>query len=276
MAAPGSHRGGSGEPLVLIHGFTGTWRLWKRLLPRLEARHDVLAVGIAGHFECASLPAGAEPSISSLADAIERDMDAAGFQTAHLAGNSLGGWLALELAKRARARSVVALSPAGGWEPGSDEELRILDLFARAHRRMSRLGPRAERLARRRLGRWLLFRLEAARPSRIDAEEAVYDTRAFLNCPIFFQLLDAARRDGPLHDVEGVDCPVRIAWAERDRVLPLDGYSRRFRELLPAAEFQVLPGVGHVPMWDDPDLVARTILEVTARSDSAQPARAGA
>ena len=234
-------------------------------------RHDVLAVGLAGHFECASLPEGAEPTIEALTDALERDMDAAGFETAHIAGSSLGGWLALELARRGRARSVVAISPAGGWEGGSREERRLERLFRQARKAIAWLGPRAERMARNRVGRWILFRAESARPSRIDPEDAAHNIRAFAGCPIYFELIDALLRDGPPRDFEGVRCPVLIAWAERDRVLPLERYSARLRALLPEAELTVLPKVGHIAMWDDPDLVASTILDFTARRSAREP-----
>jgi pimeloyl-ACP methyl ester carboxylesterase len=261
----GSHRGGSGEPLILIHGFADSWRAWKPVLPALEERHDVLAVGVGGHFDCAPLPQGVEPTIATLVDALERDMDAAGFETAHLAGNSLGGLLALELARRGRARSVVAISPGGGWESGSREERRLEKRFRQAHKLSSWLGPRADRMVRRRLGRWLLLRTAVARPSRIDPEEAAYGMRAFVECPIFFDFLMVAARDGPPRDFKEVQCPVLLAWAGKDRIFPAKRYSQRLRELLPDAEFQVLPRVGHVPMSDDPHLVARTILDFIAR-----------
>jgi pimeloyl-ACP methyl ester carboxylesterase len=264
VAELGSHRGGSGDPLVLIHGFSNTWRVWKPVLATLEAHHDVLAVGLAGHFDCAPLPQGVEPTIDALVDALERDMDAAGFETAHLTGNSLGGWLALELARRGRARSVVAIS-AGGWEPGSREERRLVRLFRQAHKLTSWLGPRAERMARRRLGRWFLFRSAAAKPSRIDPEEAAYATRAFVECPVYLAGLEAVTRDGPPRDFKGVQCPVLLTWAGSDRIVPMKRYSQHFRELFPEAEFRVLPKVGHIPMSDDPDLVAETILDFALR-----------
>ena len=103
------HRGGAGEPLVLIHGFSGTRLIWEPVLEALERSHDVLAVNLAGHVggpELADTPV----SVNALVDAVERELDASGFDTAHMVGNSLGGWIALELAARGRARSVVALS----------------------------------------------------------------------------------------------------------------------------------------------------------------------
>src|ERR1700758_2644479 len=108
------HRGGSGEPLVLIHGFSGTWRVWEPIVPLLEPSHDVLATTLGGHVGGPQIAPG-EVTVAMLADLLESAMDDAGFDTAHVVGNSLGGWLALELGHRGRARSVVALAPAGGW-----------------------------------------------------------------------------------------------------------------------------------------------------------------
>ena len=108
-----AHRGGSGTPLVLLHGFTGSWRTWELVLPALERHHDVLAPTLVGHAGGPRLEG--EVGADVLPDAVERAMDAAGFETAHIVGNSLGGFVALQLATRGRARTVVALAPAGGW-----------------------------------------------------------------------------------------------------------------------------------------------------------------
>ena len=135
------HRGGSGTPLVLLHGFTDTWRTWDLVLPALQRRHDVLAPTLAGH---AGGPRLTGPLTETLlVEAIEQAMDDAGFATAHIAGNSLGGYLALQLAARGRARSVVALAPAGGWADG-DESFRVtLDHFTTMQELLSspRRGP---------------------------------------------------------------------------------------------------------------------------------------
>src|ERR687889_511348 len=109
------HRGGSGPPLVLIHGIGHTWRGWKPMLPLLERNFDVLAVDLPGFGHSPPLPAGTAPPPEALADEVEGAMDAAGFERAHIAGNSLGGWIALELAGRGRADTVEAISPGGLW-----------------------------------------------------------------------------------------------------------------------------------------------------------------
>ena len=118
-----SHRGGSGPPLVCLHGFADTWRTWELVLPALERRHEVLALTLAGH---AGGPAiQGEIGDAVLVDAVAHAMDAAGFELAHLAGDSLGGFVALQLAARGRAKTVVAFAPAGGW-PHGDEPYQSL------------------------------------------------------------------------------------------------------------------------------------------------------
>ena len=89
-----SHRGGSGPPLVCLHGFTGTWRTWELVLPMLERHHDVLAPTLLGHAGGPPLEGAVGDHV--IADAVERAMNDAGFATAHIVGNSLGGYVALQ------------------------------------------------------------------------------------------------------------------------------------------------------------------------------------
>src|SRR3954471_10402019 len=103
-------------PLVLVHGFPDTPRTRALVRPALERHHDVIAPALAGHAGGPPLP---DPmNAEAVIGALEREMDDAGFDTAHIVGNSLGGFIALRLATRGRARSVVALAPAGGWAEG--------------------------------------------------------------------------------------------------------------------------------------------------------------
>jgi pimeloyl-ACP methyl ester carboxylesterase len=240
--------------------------MWEPVLDALERSHDVLAVNLAGHVGGAALPADAPVSVDALVDAVERDLDAAGFETAHVVGNSLGGWIAFELGRRGRARSIVALSPAGGWEPGSRAERRLRALFARNHKLSKALLPRVDSLMRRpRLRRALMWQV-AANGERISPATAAQMVRDSVQCSVYFELMDAIMRDGPPVAFDGITCPVLLAWGTRDRILPSPRYSQRLRELLPNAEWTALPGLGHVPMSDDPDLVTRTITEFTARA----------
>jgi pimeloyl-ACP methyl ester carboxylesterase len=216
----------------------------------------VLAVGVAGHFDCAPLPDGVRPSVAALADALERDMDAAGFQTAHVVGNSLGGWLALELAKRGRARSVTALSPAGFY---NDRE----GVFARTSLRLSvrvarLLAPNAELILASAVGRTALSGQLAGRPWKVPVQDAVENLRAFAAAPSFDATLDAITRER-FRDGEAIDVPVTIAWGQRDFLLiPRQG--RRAVRTIPGARLVTLRGCGHVPTYDDPQLVAEVLL----------------
>ncbi|MGO9754616.1 MAG: alpha/beta fold hydrolase [Solirubrobacteraceae bacterium] len=265
------HRGGAGEPLVLIHGFSATRMAWEPVIEALERSFDVLAVNLAGHVGGPVL-AGTPVSLNALVDAVERDLDAAGFETVHAVGNSLGGWIALEMAARGRARSVVALSPAGGWERGSRSERRLATLFTRNHKLVTAQLPRIESLMRRpRLRHALLWQV-AAHGERMPAVAATQMMRDSVLCPVYFDLLEAILRDGPPRTFDGVTCPVLLAWGTRDRMIPSPRYSQRLRNLLPNAEWVDLPGVGHIPMVDDPELVARTIIEFARRAGDASAA----
>jgi len=257
-------RGGAGERLVLIHGFSGTRLMWEPVLEALERSHDVLAVNLAGHVggpELADRPV----SVNALVDAVERDLDAAGVDSAHVVGNSLGAWIAFELATRGRARSVVALAPAGGWESGSRAERRLRTLFTRTYKLSTAVLPRVDSLMRRpRLRRLLLWQI-VAHGERIRPAVAAQMVRDSVACPVYFELMEAILRDGPPRAFDRVTCPVLLAWGTRDRVLPSPRYSQRLRTLLPDADWIELPGLGHVPMSDDPELVARTIAEFVGR-----------
>jgi pimeloyl-ACP methyl ester carboxylesterase len=268
-------RGGEGEPLVLVHGYANTWRVWEPVLPALTERHDVLAPTLCGHLEGEPLADGVEATVGALTDGVERAMDAAGFETAHVAGNSLGGWIALDLGRRGRALSVTCLAPAGGWEHGSRAERRLKRLFTIGRKLNDRLVPYAKRLVRRPGVRKLLFRDAVRHPERLTPAQAAARIEAMSGCTVFWELMDTIMRDGPPDWLGEVDAPTLVAWPEFDRILPERGHSEPFRELVRGAEWRILPGVGHVPMADDPELVSRTILDwaqAASRSES-MPAR---
>lgn len=261
-------RGGSGEPLVLIHGFSGTWQLWEPVLPLLTEHHDVLAPTLAGHHGASPLEDGVEVTVAALTDAVERQMDEAGFATAHVVGNSLGGWIALELGRRGRARSVVGLAPAGGW-PRGPEERRLKRLFTRFHRGTSLIAPWIDKLVRRPGLRKLLLRELCAHPERIPPAAAARTMRSVLECSIYWEFIAATLRDGPADWLHEVEAPVLIAWPEKDLIIPSDPCSHGFRAIA-HAEWATLPDVGHVPMSDDPPLIARTILDFARKHTGAE------
>jgi pimeloyl-ACP methyl ester carboxylesterase len=261
-----AHRAGNGSPMVLIHGFSASWAVWRPLLPGLEPHHDVLAPTLLGHSGGPEYLAGSPATPSALVDALERDMDSAGFERAHLVGNSLGGWLALELAARGRALSATALSPAGGWNHGGRETKRLARLFRQNHRLLKLLGPGGARLMRRPRFRALALRDVAMRPAELPAALAVEMTEASAACAIYLPLVEQLSSRG-FGDLAAIECPVQIAWGTKDRILPWPGYAERFGSLVPEAHWVPLQDLGHCPMLDDAALTARTILELTQRVD---------
>jgi len=254
------------EPLVLIHGFSGIPAMWEPMLPALQERFDVRSLGLAGHFGCATFPEGTAPSATALFDALERDLDAAEFETAHVCGNSLGGWAALELAKRKRARSCVAISPAGGWEPGSKQESRLEPLFKRLHKTSVWANPHREKLFLRPKVRKLAMRDVVEHGDRMTPRQAADLLQGSAECPIYWELFEAIRRDGPPADFDGIECPTTIVWGTKDRIIPPKSYSERIRRLVPQADFVVLEGAGHSPMVDEPERLVRIVDETALRA----------
>jgi pimeloyl-ACP methyl ester carboxylesterase len=257
------HRGGCGPPLVCLHGLVDTWRTWELVLPELERHHDVLAPTLTGH---AGGPALAEPvTAATLADGVERAMDAAGFETAHIAGNSLGGFVALQLAERGRARSVVALAPGGGWEVDDASQRETHDYFLRLQEAVKMAAPQADVIAASPEGRRAATEYVAVNFEHIPAELIAHQIRGVAACDGLSALLAYATEHGWALDPEAVTCPVRIVWGTEDRILPWPATASRFRrEWTPAADWVELDGIGHCPQLDVPVQTAQLILGFTA------------
>lgn len=252
----GTLRAGSGEPLLLLHGVTGSSKMWRRVMPLLSPHHDVIAPTALGHRGGA--PVNRRPTqIQHVVDDAERSIDALGFDRVHLAGNSMGGWVALELARRNRALSVCALSPAGVWvEHGGQQAASKLRRALAMTRRSRRILPL---LVQNALFRRLALHDNAAHGERVSAAELIELVDDLLGCEVSEDIFSSSEQLTPLSP----SCPVTLAWSGADRIFPVRMHAARARELVPDAHFMLLDGVGHVPMLDDPQLVAATILEVT-------------
>jgi pimeloyl-ACP methyl ester carboxylesterase len=254
------HRGGAGEPLVLVHGLGHTWRGWKPMLPLLEPRFDVLAVDLPGFGHSPPLPDGIAPTAEALADAVERELDAAGFDTAHVAGNSLGGWIALELARRRRARTVTAISPLGLGLPRENHwGLRVL----MGMRWAVLNAPAPEPLLRNAVGRTLFAGPALGKPWRADPDDMLEQSRLFGDAPGFLATAEATFDRQP-QGLPELDCPVLLLWGTKDLIL-LPRQGRRFERLIPGAELRYLKGLGHTPMSDDPEVLSSAIADFALR-----------
>ncbi|MEZ5102115.1 MAG: alpha/beta fold hydrolase [Thermoleophilia bacterium] len=258
------HRGGAGTPLVLLHGFTDTWRTWELVLPALERRHDVIAPTLVGH-------AGGPPLVGPVhdgiaADQVERLLDEAGIETAHVAGNSLGGYVALQLAARGRARSVVALAPAGGWAAGDESYREVLARFP-ILREQTRLAlPHLDAILSKPEGRRAALSLVCEHGDRVPADLIAHLLRGVAACEAVEPLVAHALAAGWTVEAERIACPVRVVWGLADQVLPYPRAAARFLDdLLPHADWVLLDDVGHAPQLDAPRETAELILGLAGR-----------
>ena len=241
---------GGREPLLLIHGLGGTTRVWDPVVPLLEAEREVLVLDMPGFGAAPSLPPEVPPTAANLAAALHAACRERGVERPHVAGNSLGGWVGLEMGREGWAASVTALSPAGLWRAPLGPRERDVRAWAQRARPLVAAALRVPALRRRMLATC------AAHPERSPADAG----RELVLVWVDANGYDGANREMRTHifDPAGYppEVPVTIAWGELDRLVGPPKPERR-----PAgAEFLVLPAVGHTPTWDDPELVAQTLL----------------
>lgn len=246
------------EPLLLIHGLGGSARVWDPVLPLLADEREVVVLDMPGFGAAAPLPEEIEPTAANLAAALHATCEERGVERPHVAGNSLGGWVGLEMGRAGWAASVTALSPAGLWRAPLGPRAKDVRGLARRLRPLVAGALLVPQVRRRMLSTF------AAHPARIPPGAGRELVLGWLDSNGY----DGANRAMRTHlfDPAGYpeDVPVTIAWGEHDRLVGPPKPGRR-----PAgARFLVLPGVGHTPTWDDPELVAATLLEGSARISS--------
>ncbi|MGW0867836.1 alpha/beta fold hydrolase [Streptomyces sp. NPDC002611] len=250
-------RRGSGDPLLLLHGIGHHRQVWDPVIPALAAERDVIAVDLPGCGESPALPDGMAHDLPTMNTVLVALCEALEIERPHVAGNSLGGLLALDLARAQLVRSVTALSPAGFW---NEAERRYAFAVLMTMRQIAQRMPLpvVERLARPALGRTLLTSTIYARPGRRAPEAVVAETLALARAQGFSETLRSGRTVRFGDDIVGT--PVTVAWGSKDRLLvPRQGV--RAKGVIPGARLVRLPGCGHVPMNDDPALVARVVLD---------------
>lgn len=246
------HRGGSGEPLLLVHGFTDTWRTWELALPFLERGFNVLAPTLPGH-------AGGPPLPGRLTDTtfvefLESLLDGAGWERPLVAGNSLGGWLALQLAARGRARAAVAFAPAG--DPASVE---TLPYFRVMHRLVRRSAPIADRIAATDAGRRRMTKDMTVNYRHIPPGLLAHQLVGAARCEATLPLIAFAEQHGWPLDTAAIEIPVRIVWGTEDAILAWPRSAERYRRELPQADWVELEGVGHAPQLDVPAVASELV-----------------
>ena len=254
-------RRGAGDPLVLVHGLGSSRRAWDPLLPTLAEHFDVLTVDLPGFGE--SKPLRVEPLPSTLAASIADLLDELGLTAPHVVGNSLGGWVALELARIRPVTSLTLLSPAGVWSARTPTYTRA---SLRASRWLARYaGGLLSWLVKYKLGRTLVLGQTHGRPGRLTPDQARRAVRALGRCPGFAATFRATVNRHYQAGPADAGVPVTVAFGSRDHVL-LSQQSRHIEQLPEGTRVASLPGCGHVPMFDDPEAVVALVTDAVSRA----------
>jgi pimeloyl-ACP methyl ester carboxylesterase len=237
-------------PLVLVHGLGGDRHVWAPVIERVAADRDVLTVDLPGFGASPALSDDhAPPALAAHLAAVLRSE--LGWERPHLAGNSLGGWVALEMARAGAAASVTAIAPAGFWSRPLGPKPMVMRNLSRALRPLLPLAMRSRAI--REFG----LQGSVAHPERVPVDAAVAMARAYAGAPGFVAV-NRAMRGSQFLDGHEIGVPVTLAWCEHDRLVVPP------RRPLLAAREVVLHDCGHVPMYDDPDAVARVVLDGSA------------
>jgi pimeloyl-ACP methyl ester carboxylesterase len=244
------YRTGAGEPLVLLHGVGESAVGWRPVRAALSERHDVVAFDLPGFGRSTQLPEGTAPTAVALADAIEAELDRLGIADYHVAGYSLGARVALELATRGHVLSVIAIAPDGLGTPLE----RVYQAAALMTGRTLAvlLAPAAAPAAS-----WPFFAMERSRPWQLPAADARQLLLDFAQAPGYEDTVGASMVDVPT-GLERITCPVLLLQGTLDPLVPMQ--SPRFLAFVPQARMRWLPGLSHVPISDDPQLVAAIML----------------
>ncbi|AQA01569.1 alpha/beta hydrolase [Mycobacterium sp. MS1601] len=254
---------GTGEPVLLLHPFLCSQNVWRTVAEQLAERagFEVFAPTMAGH--------RGGPAVHSwfmdtavLVDHVERQLDELGWETAHVVGNSLGGWVAFELERRGRARTLTAIAPAGGWTRHSPTKYETIFKFLAGGPALLAarlLGPRILDLPFARRLATLPVSGPADGPSEPDLRALVEDAT---HCHAYIALLIKTLTAPGLLELAEIRTPVQLVLAEKDRVFPSPRGNRHFTDNLPShSVVHRLGGVGHIPMLEAPGVVTELIAD---------------
>lgn len=250
---------GSGEPLLLIHGTGGSRFHWEPVIGRLAEARRLLLVDLPGHGSSPHPTGGVPHTPVGYAAVLGTALSELGIQTIDICGHSAGGWAALELAKHGRAKSVLAIAPAGLWAR-RDPWSHLIGL-ASQHMMGRAFAPLTPKLLRSPRMRAALMQRTFARPRQIEPDDAIALARLFAGTRGLLTHLNQTRKTR-FHGGQDLAVPVTVAWGERERSIPA---SARLRgELPPGARYVNLENCGHMAVWDDPELLATLILRASS------------
>jgi pimeloyl-ACP methyl ester carboxylesterase len=242
---------GEGPPLLFIHGLAGSWQNWLEQLPAFCADHRVIALDLPG-FGASPMPTE-KISIAGYARIVERVCAELGVDAAAVVGNSMGGFIAAELAIAApqRVERLVLVSAAGITV---ESQRSVYERVRRVQRVLTAYGAwvatHADAVARRARLRSLVLRAVFAHPDQVAAPIAAEQVRGS-GKPGFIDALDALTSYPIRERLHEIQCPTLVVWGTEDRLVPLRD-ADVFVELIPRARKVVFEDTGHVAMLERP------------------------
>jgi len=266
---------GSGDPMVLLHPFMMSQNVWKQVAPLIAetGRYEVFAPTMPGHN--GGVKGRFFLDTAEMADDVERRMDALGWETAHIVGNSLGGWVAFELERRGRARTLTGIAPAGGWSHFTPAKFEIVGKFLAGlpvWLTAKLLGQRALRLP---FARQLASVPVSAKADGLSDADLIDNIDDVSHCPAYYHLLVKALLLPGLRELANGSAPTHLVICEKDRVLPHPRFTRHFTTQLPKdTQITHLDGVGHIPMFEAPRRIADLIVGFADRYATPPPRKA--
>lgn len=257
---------GSGIPFLFIHGFADSADTWRWLLPEIAAAgRPAAAIDLAGFGAADRLRQGhglLEQWDEMVAESVGQLSAEHGGSGVYIAGNSLGGCLAIRAAQRddLPVAGIVPIAPAGldmaRWFPAIEGE-RLLRLL-----QFSPL-PVPEFVVREVVGR-VYSNLAFSSASRATSEIVSSFTAHIPSVSRGSEVLEIGRRMLPElrdpFDLSRIDCPLLLVWGERDRMVYTTGAERVLR-IVPYSDIEILPGVGHCPQVEVPGQLAQVLLD---------------
>jgi len=263
---------GSGEPMLLLHPFMLSQSVWKDVAPLIAetGRYEVLAPTMLGHN-------GGRRGVfflhsGALADDVERRLDALGWETAHIVGNSLGGWVAFELERRGRARTLTGIAPAGGWRHFTPVKFEIVGKFLAGLPLWVSTLVLGRHVLKLPITRRLVYLPVSATPTALSDQDLADIIDDVSHCPAYYQLLLKSLTLPGLLEMADGSVPTHLVICEKDRVLPHPRFTQHFTTQLPKdTQITHLDGVGHIPMFEAPGRVADVIVDFVDRYAAQTP-----
>lgn len=250
---------GTGRNLLLVHGLGGSLQSWSTVMDALTAERTVTAIDLPGH--------GATPAehdsgtFNGLVGSVERYVADRKLDGIDVVGSSMGARIVLELARRGRVGSVIALDPGGFWRGW--ERTFFKATIGVSGRLLRAIRPALPMLSKNAASRTALLAQLSARPWALDPTTVATELQTLSTTQTFDDLVrDLATGPEQVGPAADPSHRIVIGWGRHDR-LCLPKQAARAKAAFPSAQMHWFEHSGHFPMWDQPEETVAVILDAT-------------